>query len=78
MWLVIQVMGCSKCLVLPQALRWGRALSVRGVPSIIELSDEGMQEEVSRFCSIWEAEQEIKRVLAVMLKGQELRPQGAE
>lgn len=50
-----------------------------GVPSVIELSDEGIQKEVSAVCSIWEVEQEVDdRTLAVMLKGQELRPQGAE
>lgn len=50
-----------------------------GVPSVTELSDEGMQKEVSGVCSIWEVEQEVDdRMLVVMLKGQELRPQGAE
>lgn len=54
-------------------------MSVGGVPSVTELSDEGMQKEVSGVCSIWEVEQEVDdRMLAVMLKGQELRPQGAE
>jgi len=71
-------MGCSKCLVLSQELRWRQTLSVGGVPSATELADEGMQEEVSELCSIWEAEQEIAWVLAVILKGQELGPQHAE
>lgn len=72
-------MGCSKWLVFLQELRWGWTLSVGGVPSVTELSDEGMQKEVSGVCSIWEVEQEVDdRMLAVMLKGQELRPQGAE
>lgn len=39
---------------------------------------KGLQEEVSRLLFTWEDEQEVNRMLAVMLKGQELRPLGAE